>query len=642
MDWHFGKKNGREGFTATAMTYFAGGRIVQTVRETIQNSLDAATPDQSPVKVAFSLDDIALSDIPSIEKLGRFLQLALDEETKLASANAHLRAEAGESSETEAVNFYKSALNELKNPTIKMFGVHDWGTTGLKGAVQEHPDNLPGPWLALIRGKGVDVKDASDALGSFGQGGNAPFTLTGLRTLFYLTQTTHDSKEVTRFIGKTILSSMWLTDTETGNLELSTATGYFAADQEINPFTGDGVPAWASRVRHKYTDSIGTSIYIPVPYDSESNRSFELAVTRAVILNFYFSIFSGSLEVTLPSGELVTQETIEGITVASGILEDDTPEIQDEIETLRTLVFAKERDFGESDTFGKYFFAIRVGEELPSRKIGIARKTGMLITKNPPKLQRFSGVRNFDLFVCVIGQDGSQVLRDLENPSHDKFEFERITNEKKRKSHEKKYRAFEKELRALINSHAALDASSEMAIQDFEEFFGGDQENIEEKSRWEEFPERIKIGRAIKRPKTRTVFVGVDPDGPSGGGGKGKGNGGDSSGGAGDLDGTSLGSKGGSQKSVEDLLFAGKDADGAITIFFSWSNPTDKSVLYLYRSGEIGIESVRISVEKNGSLQSGIPKNHWVNVGNGSRRYKCKFYPHGNLGAVEGKVSDAV
>ena len=58
MDWHFGKNNGREGFTATAMTYFAGGRLVQTVRETIQNSLDAANGNHGPVKIAFSLDDI--------------------------------------------------------------------------------------------------------------------------------------------------------------------------------------------------------------------------------------------------------------------------------------------------------------------------------------------------------------------------------------------------------------------------------------------------------------------------------------------------------------------------------------------------------------------------------------------------------
>jgi hypothetical protein len=642
MDWHFGKNNGREGFTATAMTYFAGGRLVQTVRETIQNSLDATNGLDGPVKMAFSLDEIALSDIPSLQKLGSFLQLALDEETKNAAAHTPSKGKSGESSESEAVNFYKSALRELKNADIRIFGVHDWGTTGLKGAVQEHPDTVPGPWLALIRGKGVDVKNSSDALGSFGQGGNAPFTLTRLRTLFYLSQTTHEAKETKRFIGKTILSSMWLTDPETGDRALSAATGFFAADEEINPFTGNGVPDWASQLRSRYTESNGTSIFILLPYDSDNKESFELAVTRAVILNFYFSILIGNLEVTLPSGEVLTQENVKDLTLQSGILEDATPEIQGELDTLRTLVFAEDRGFRESETFGEYFFAIRVGDELPSRKIGVARKTGMLITKNPPKLLRFSGVRNFDLFVCVTGHEGSQVLRDLENPSHDTFEFDRVSNEKKRKSHEKKYTAFERELRELINSHAALDISSEMAIQDFEEFFGGNQEGIEDKNSWEEFPDKIKIARPMKRPKTRTVFVGVDAEGSSGGGGQGNGKGSGSSGGAGDLDGTGLGSRGGSQKSVEDLLFAGRAEDGAITIFFSWSKSTDKSVLHLYRSGEVGIESIRMSVEKNGSLQSGIPKNDWVKVGNGSRRFKCTFYPQGNVGAVEGKVSDVL
>lgn len=642
MDWHFGKNNGREGFTATAMTYFAGGRLVQTVRETIQNSLDAANGDPGPVKIAFSIDDIALSEVPSLQKLGSFLELALKEETKNAAAHTPSKGRSGENSETEAVNFYRSALRELNSPEIRMFGVHDWGTTGLKGAVQEDPDSVPGPWLALIRGKGVDVKDSSDALGSFGQGGNAPFTLTKLRTLFYLSQTTHEAKETTRFIGKTILSSMWLPDPEAGKRVLSTATGYFAADEEINPFTGDGVPDWASRLRSNYTKSSGTSIYIPLPYDSDSDQSFELAVKRAVVLNFYFSILSGNLEVTLPSGEVLTEETVRGLTVQSGILEDVTPEIQGEVETLRTLVFAEHQGDRESEAFGKYFFAIRVGEELHSRKIGVARKTGMLITKTPPKLLRFSGVRNFDLFVCVIGHEGSQVLRDFENPSHNMFEFDRVSDIKKRKSHEKKYTAFERELRVLINSYAALDVSSEMAIQDFEEFFGGNKEDIEDKTSWEEFPDKIKIARAMKRPKTRTVFVGVDTDGSSGGGGQGKGKGSGSSGGAGDLEGTGLGSKGGSQKSVEDLLLAGRGEDGGITIFFSWSKSTDKSVLHLYRSGEVGIEAIRMSLEKNGPLLSGIPKHGWVNVGNGSRRFKCTFYPQGKIGAVEGKVSDVL
>jgi len=77
------------------------------------------------------------------------------------------------------------------------------------------------------------------------------------------------------------------------------------------------------------------------------------------------------------------------------------------------------------------------------------------------------------MFLCVVGQNGSQTLRAAENPAHTEFEFDRITDPIERKNKLKDYSEFTREVRDLIRTHAAIDSSAEVFTADLDDFFGG-------------------------------------------------------------------------------------------------------------------------------------------------------------------------
>ena len=639
MEWHFGHADEREGFTASPITFFSGRRLQSTIRECIQNSLDAG--NSGPVHVGITLTSKSLQAMPGLGKLRPYLESALLEETQLLQD----RMSAEELAQAEAIQFYTRAIEASQAQSMLVLGIHDWGTSGLSGAVQEVQGVKPSPWLALIRGQGVDVKNSADSLGSFGQGAKAPFALSELRTLFYLSRSDEGGKEPeSRFIGKSILSSGWIS--EGGNESyLFRANGFYSADALKNPAVGKEIPDWALEDRTSLTGANGTSIYIPSPMLIDNREGgFEYELLAAVLLNFYYAIESGTLLITLPSGLEVTSENVRDVTLKSGLLTDDKQK-QDELQTLRTLVWTSgdRRGHRESSSFGSFFFAIRVSDQLTEKRVGIARKTGMLITKTPPKLERFPGAEFFDLFICVQGHRGSSILRDFENPSHDAFEFDRVSNAEKRRSHISAYSKFEREVRDLINEFAASDLSGEMFIDDLDDLLGADGSggSGEDDGRVE-FPKGVTVSAKKTRSKHETSFRGEGQEGSFGAGGTGTKSKKKGGSGQGEDDGSGSGSQGGKLRIASDLLLSESNASGRHVLYFSIDKNARPASLQVFQSGETSREHLRVSVEPSSALVTGIPSENWEKVGTGDRRYRVAFYTDQVLSGVEAFTEDAL
>lgn len=632
MDWFFAKATEREGFTASPITYFSGKRLASTVRECIQNSLDAGVSDA--VHVGFTLKNHHLDDIPSLRKLIPFLEAALHEERN----NLKDRATDQEIENLEAVSFYREALKELEDENLNILGIHDWGTSGLTGHIQEVEGVPPSPWLALIRGQGVDVKNSQDALGSFGQGSKAPFALSRLRTIFYLSRSEEPSGQVDRYIGKSILSSAWHSSKESGDAKyLTKATGYYAADEDASPITGDDIPAWASEARAGLTNGTGVSVFIPAPLEDDQAGDFDYQLLGSILLNFYYAIESGRLVVTLPSGSVLNASNVRETAERSGLLNDKNLN-PDEVVTLQTLVWARDKWRGEreSESFGTYFYAIRTSDSLTEKRVGVARKTGMLITKRPKKLERFSGVKNFDLFICVTGQTGSSILRDLENPSHDAFEFDRVANPTKRKSHIRAYETFEKEVRALIDEFASLDSVSDFFVDDLNDLLGsaGNSDTPSQENRVE-FPKTYKILSKTKQSKHLSVFTGSQPGGSFGSGGSGKRSKKKGGANSGDDAGENEGNYGGKLRVASDLILYRNPKTGNFSLHFSIDKNQGNGPLHLFKSGDSSIAPLRISLDGDGPLVGSIPRDKWEPLGSGSRRFKVTFSTNENLESLE-------
>lgn len=429
----------------------------------IQNSLDVRVNPDEPVVVRFTLDDFdRAGDDPFVELTPYFEKGQLLEKGDEGSA------------------FYSSALEALRSGRpIRFLGIHDYNTTGLTGPVVDEPSApQQGPWLALVKGSGATNKKDAAALGSFGHGSRAPFANTALRTLFYFSRIPGENGASfeTRFQGRSILQSIPLNDI-TGEDSYSAAIGYFGVKEGYRPLLDEDVPEWARTFRRDDESSVGTSIYVPEPYGVDDPEHLWDEVRLAVVANFYFAVARGHLTVRIGEEDLIDSSCIKQ--VFDDVMERDllstlkaTDDVKARIEAAHTLRAPEDHGVLEGvPGFGDVEWFIRL-ETAPSRSVGIARRTGMLISQSPEGLKRFPGLMRFDLFVCVAGHDGSALLRKVENPEHTRFEFDRITDPKLREETRNKYKNFCNAIRNLLREKASTPDTEEIEVDDLDEFFG--------------------------------------------------------------------------------------------------------------------------------------------------------------------------
>ncbi len=467
MKWIFPSNNGGEvdGFNNASIDTFNGTKLFSVVRETIQNSMDARLDKDKPVRVSFTLSDIEKVKAVGINELVPFLQGAGD------------TARSQQSDTHTSVRFFEHAVQTINSAkTIPVFTISDFNTCGLEGDYDDTDPKFKGDkWYALIKGSGLSQKSTDGALGSFGHGSKAPFAASTLRTVFYYSQISKDGKSESRFQGKSILQSIRLR-----NSTMTQGTGYFSNSEKCDPIFDSSIPTWIKSLRDAAGKGTGTSIVVPFPDLGSVVENFWQEMQISIIHNFYLAIKNENLEVdfngkeSLNSMNLLSQfeKLIKDLVT---VMPEGHEEKMAALECAKTIEFCTPEKTGvlRSKPFGRVSWYMRTGDDVSWRGVGVARQNGMLITELPQWLLKFPGTKPFDLFLCVEGESGSRILRSIEDPSHTKFEFDRIPDLDERQEAESSYRAFTKEVRQLILEHAAMDASEEEFIDDLNEFFSG-------------------------------------------------------------------------------------------------------------------------------------------------------------------------
>ena len=436
-----------------AIDAFAGKRLSSVTREIIQNSLDAKKSGEHPVRLHFSVQTISANEFDGFANIAPHIQKSVEIAEKQGLG--------------EVVQFYQHGLTQIeKSKEIKVFCIHDYNTKGLTGPI----DEPFGPWHAITKGAGISQKSSSGSLGSFGHGSKAPFLYSDTRTVFYLTKIDTDDGQQERFQGKSILQSHESIDFDGIYTQ---GTGFYGHVDRLKALIDDEVPNWARKLRHSVTLATGTSIYLP--YTSYSAELYpETKIT--IIGNFFYAIMSGELEVTIGDEEINQNNLQEHFYECQSILkhehdEIDVRHIEDCFESAKTIIEHTHHSAQEIIGFGKILWWMRLTDEVSWRSVGVARSSGMLITRKPMQLTRFTGVNNFDLFVCVKGSKGSNLLKSLENPTHDKFDIDRIKIESVRKDSLKKYKLFSNKVRDVVNIYAAINATEEENLDDLSFLF---------------------------------------------------------------------------------------------------------------------------------------------------------------------------
>lgn len=617
--WLFPQNNGGQaaGFNDSSIDTFKGKRVFGLVRETIQNSLDARADDARPVVVDFRLESVALTDALGIVELVPSL--------KAARSMAELQ------NLPEAVAFYDNAQALLKkSKAIDFLCIHDSNTTGLTGPV----DGPDGPWYALIKGSGLTQKSGRSSLGSYGHGSKAPFACSNLRTVFYLSSAKAEGKRAgmsVRFQGKSILQTH-----KDRRQKLTQGTGYFGDPEECRPLVGSKVPNWAKRLRPKGLEGTGTSLLIPLPTVRKTALG---AVAITAIANFFYAIRIGRLEVQVGDLCRLTRENIEEKFVE---YRDQVEHFSDEIDrelvldafyAINTVVEPTFHHEQQLPGFGRIDWFLRLGPDVEGRTVSVARGNGMLITRRAPNLIRFANMKPFDCFVCVTGE-GSELLRSIENPEHNNFEFDRIDDVRRRREVQAEYHRFATALREILRRHAEYTTSDESVVDELQELFADISADSQNSEAGSERGSRLVVqsGSSLPRPKAPSPKPTADTS-PSGGPAAGRGqqggdgdkkvpggtvpdDGGESATDAGE--GSATDSRARRRTDLANIRFrAPRESSSKGVIYFDAAFTGVGSVAF-FKSGEIGKEPLSLLVA--GSVLQAIPvhmtmgKRHSIEV----------------------------
>ncbi len=470
-EWVFAAGGGdSEGFNDAALDTFQGHGVQSLVREIIQNSADARSNGSEPTRVAFSIFSIPGSEAPEISGLAPWLQRAWN-------ADPFSGAEDDEVA-LKRHDFYRDGLAALEKRTITVLAVHDFNTSGLTGPTSYKEGQEVGPWWALVRSTGRNKKAHAGAGGSYGHGSKAPIAYSGVRTVFYYTEYHDQDYLVQRFQGKSILESMahpLAQDQFTSN------TGFFGlSESEHNPqpLTGDQIPPWATADRMKFQEGPGTSVFIPLP-QFETEEEFWKQAQTAVVGNFSPAIMDGEIIVQLGPDVKAKADSIKKIFLELNRDSLDGDAL-DRLESAETVLFgSRHRDEWEGIGVIEYFY--RKGGPLKSRRVGIARSLGMLITRKIERLgptAQYGGAEPFDLFIWVRGEEGNQLLRSLENPEHNAFEFDRIKNTDKNRHARSRFFAMVKAIKELAQELFGIKIDEQLPLPDLDfllaDFSSGD------------------------------------------------------------------------------------------------------------------------------------------------------------------------
>ena len=387
--------------------YLRDSTLASLARETVQNSLDAGLAPDEPVHVIFELIDLHPGNVGQDE-----LAEAIDASIQTAQGDPDSRA-------TEALTAMAKAI---KSDAIPCLRVSDRNTTGLRG---DH-------WRTLVKMQGVshkpDLKDAG-AGGSHGIGKYAPFAVSSLRTVFYWTCFDEDGKVQERFQGKTVLISH--TDVEG---EETQGTGFFGVKKGCHELTQE-IPPCFRMLDHHGSPVQGTSLAIAGFRETDDWRR---RVAASVIENFFYAIGTDRLTV------IVEPELSELMEIDGGSLEswfeyladnadpDDPGNTADHPLREAEIFWRLSRDEPAAEKqdseLGHCRLWIHTAEGFPS-KVAFVRRTGMLVTTQQSGLIRFPGFRDFAALCVFEDPAGNELLRRMENPTHDRFEPDRLPDD---------------------------------------------------------------------------------------------------------------------------------------------------------------------------------------------------------------------
>lgn len=387
-EWHFETVGrGNTGKDATSATF--NQPYYSIVRESIQNSLDAARYDDQPVIVSFSRIELDKKSFPNFFKL----------EDHLVQCHKYV---AFDKNTQDWVTKMLSYIRE--HPSMMCLKISDSNTKGMSyknGAVDS-------PFLNFVENIGLSSDKGSGSQGSFGFGKGAYFSLSPISTVL-VSSVDIDGNPIFEGVTKiTTHEDLW------GN-KLS-STGFYDNKGSKPVRNAVDIPSPFRRYQ------TGTDFIIAGYQDDKVD---EVQMIKSVLNNFWFAILDNKLVVDI-FGKSINAGNIYAITKQYYDDESEPCSTSDYLEwnPLPYIKCVKNKDktdkkyrtfYYKGEVMGEMRLHVYRNQDLPNRVV-YCRKPRMIVykqTKN--KLSGYVAV-----FICE-NKRGDDLLKAIENQSHNEW-----------------------------------------------------------------------------------------------------------------------------------------------------------------------------------------------------------------------------
>lgn len=394
--WLFGPESGADDGPNDALAENFNSRpIVSLVRESIQNSLDAAPENSTtPVRVEYSFGLLPLNEMENFTEIREHIAGCLS----LYKDNDN------------AKEFFPPMLSyiDLLHGHLPYIKVSDYNTTGMNYIDDFHTKE---PFYAYVRSKGVTAKRSSSSGGSFGFGKAAYYGMSKIKTIMVYTQTDQGK---TFFEGISSLCTHILDDGHDGKLS---AVGYYDNNEGYPIDDRDMIPEIF--VRPEVLGS-GTDFWI-MGYDTFQKPTYVNEMIMATLRSFWLSIYKGELEVLIDGSEINSDNLGDYLCRFFPENSDKQSSTRDNFNPrpyYEAVIHDNEKDNPKFHCITKTLPIL--GEvklyaylhKNASNKVLLTRKPKMLV-----QLKNVSPIGIYGVFICE-NEEGNIMLKSMENPAH--------------------------------------------------------------------------------------------------------------------------------------------------------------------------------------------------------------------------------
>lgn len=382
IGWNFPSNGGGQinGVADAGIQTFTGKEISSLVREICQNSLDAAIDENSSVTVEFQLHEIDTKKICGCSIYKSTLNKCREFWKDKAMAQ----------------KFFDKAIEQINQPRTFVMRISDYNTTGL--AEPYNPRAQDG-WNALTKIDGGATK-TGDAAGSFGIGKNAPFANSFYRLVVYRTLNLKGERAAQ---GMSRLVSFYL-EAE----DIAAGVGYYGEQEKNLP-----VENISNLKEISERTAVGTDIFI---YGFNGKKDWMDKIITELVENFLVAIYRNKLHVKVQD---LNREIINinknSLSELLSNYDDKAHKFSNYYKILSDNVVVRffERDFHGMDKL--------------KLRVLIVRKSGMKLFEQ----DHISSTLSFTGILELEGRELNEFFREMETPSHDKWEPTRYEKDSK-------------------------------------------------------------------------------------------------------------------------------------------------------------------------------------------------------------------